>query len=163
MNFCESFLSYYQNYSKTRNYEITTEQTLNCHSLQWNIDMKILNEIRRVKNQSDRLIADVDFHVLQFQEFGKDFIKKQKISPDGFIQLALQLTYFKLKKCLASSYESCSLRAFRKGRVDTIRSCTKEALDWTKSMCSGEQTVNIILISLFIIHFLMNFISFQCY
>lgn len=74
-------------------------------------------------------------YVLKFVEFGHEFIKSQHISPDVFIQLALQLTYYKLHRRVVSTYESCSLRQFRKGRVDNIRSATKEALAWARSMC----------------------------
>jgi hypothetical protein len=33
------------------------------------------------------------------------------------------------------TYESASIRRFRHGRVDNIRACTPEALDWCKAMC----------------------------
>lgn len=74
-------------------------------------------------------------YVLKFAEFGQNFIKQQQMSPDVFIQLALQLTYFKLHRRVVSTYESCSLRQFHKGRVDNIRSATKEALAWARCMC----------------------------
>lgn len=76
-------------------------------------------------------------YVFKFEKFGRDWIKTQRISPDVFIQLALQLTYFKLNKRLVSTYESCSLRQFRRGRVDNIRSATIEALEWARCMCAG--------------------------
>lgn len=40
------------------------------------------------------LAEDVDCHV--FRDFGKGHIKKLKISPDAFIQLALQLAYYRV-------------------------------------------------------------------
>ncbi len=78
--------------------------------------------------------------MVKFAEFGSEFIKQQRISPDVFIQLALQLTYFKLHRRVVSTYESCSLRQFRKGRVDNIRSATKEALAWARAMCGESDT-----------------------
>ena len=41
------------------------------------------------------MIDDLDLYVLRFNRFGKEFPKKQNMSPDAFIQLALQLTYYK--------------------------------------------------------------------
>jgi hypothetical protein len=41
------------------------------------------------------MIADVDLRLLQFNDFGKNVAKAARISPDSFIQLALQLTYHK--------------------------------------------------------------------
>ena len=42
-----------------------------------------------------RAISDVDLRVLHFKEFGKDFPKAQKLSPDSFIQNAIQLAYYR--------------------------------------------------------------------
>ena len=41
-------------------------------------------------------ITDLDLHILQHTAFGKGDIKKCKISPDAFIQMALQLAYYKV-------------------------------------------------------------------
>lgn len=73
--------------------------------------------------------------ILNFNQFGKNFIKQQSISPDAFVQLALQLTFYKVHRQLVSSYESATLRQFKNGRVDNIRSNTLEALTWSKALC----------------------------
>lgn len=114
---------------------LSTPSSLRCRPLQWNIDPNMEQRIKQAEKHADKLIQDVDFYVLKFMEFGQDFIKKQMISPDVFIQLSLQLTYYKLHRRLVSTYESCSLRQFKKGRVDNIRSATMEALAWSRSMC----------------------------
>ena len=44
---------------------------------------------------SDRSVDDFDLYVVRFTDFGKEFPKTQNMSPDAFIQLALQLTYYK--------------------------------------------------------------------
>lgn len=41
------------------------------------------------------LIDDFDLVVFKFEDYGREFIKKQNMSPDAYIQLALQLTYYK--------------------------------------------------------------------
>lgn len=33
--------------------------------------------------------------VYKFEAYGKEFIKKQRMSPDAFIQVALQLAFYK--------------------------------------------------------------------
>lgn len=40
-------------------------------------------------------IEDLDFFVYRYQSYGKNFIKSCKVSPDVYIQLALQLAYYK--------------------------------------------------------------------
>lgn len=42
------------------------------------------------------LADDVDCHVFPFREFGKGRIKKLRISPDAFIQISLQLAYYRV-------------------------------------------------------------------
>lgn len=42
-----------------------------------------------------RLISDVDLQVVTFTDFGKNIPKSFKLSPDGFIQIAIQLAYYK--------------------------------------------------------------------
>ena len=43
----------------------------------------------------NRSVEDFDLHVLRFTDYGKEFPKAHNMSPDAFIQLALQLTYYK--------------------------------------------------------------------
>ncbi|KAH9501871.1 hypothetical protein DERF_012680 [Dermatophagoides farinae] len=99
----------------------------------WDKFLQII--VSKEEKRTDKAVVDLDLYVLRFNEYGSDFIKQQRISPDAYIQLALQLTYFKLHRCIVSTYESCSLRQFRMGRVDTIRASTVEARDWAQSMC----------------------------
>uniref|UniRef100_A0AC35TP34 Carn_acyltransf domain-containing protein n=1 Tax=Rhabditophanes sp. KR3021 TaxID=114890 RepID=A0AC35TP34_9BILA len=84
--------------------------------------------------QFDYLSNQFQVNVLKFDEFGKDLVKRYRVSPDGFVQLAFQLTHYKLFNCLVSSYESCSTRAFHMGRVDNVRAATREALSFVKAM-----------------------------
>lgn len=42
------------------------------------------------------LADDVDMHILIFRDFGKEKVKKCRISPDSFIQMALQLAYYRV-------------------------------------------------------------------
>lgn len=43
---------------------------------------------------------DVDLHSFPFDTFGKGLIKKCRTSPDAFIQLALQLAHYKVRRAL---------------------------------------------------------------
>ena len=54
--------------------------------------------------------------------YGKGFIKKQGCGPDAWIQMALQLAYFRDQGELALTYESAAVRLFNEGRTETIRS-----------------------------------------
>lgn len=56
-----------------------------------------------------------------------------------FIQLALQLAYYKLYGKLTATYESASTTRFLLGRVDCIRSATPEALEWVMAMSQPKE------------------------
>ena len=42
-----------------------------------------------------RLVEDLDLCILEFKDFGKDYIKSKMVSPDGFVQLTMQLAYYR--------------------------------------------------------------------
>lgn len=43
----------------------------------------------------NKLADDLQLEVLQYKGYGKDFLKKQKLSPDSFVQMALQYAFYK--------------------------------------------------------------------
>ncbi|XP_071368535.1 carnitine O-palmitoyltransferase 1, liver isoform-like [Centroberyx affinis] len=84
------------------------------------------------------LADDVDCHVFPFREFGKGRIKKLRISPDAFIQISLQLAYYRDRGGFCLTYEASMTRLFREGRTETVRSCSNESCDFVKALESGE-------------------------
>ncbi|KAK0142133.1 Choline O-acetyltransferase [Merluccius polli] len=72
------------------------------------------------------LVSNLDMDAYKFKFYGKEFIKKQRMSPDAYIQVALQLAFYRCNGRLVSTYESASIRRFQEGRVDNIRSATPE-------------------------------------
>ena len=112
-------------------------------------------------------IADIDLYILKFEDYGKEFPKQHNMSPDAFIQMCLQFTYFKFVEFkeflfiliirfvvlfflfddrmydkLVSTYESASTRRFHCGRVDNIRANTPEALQWARAMVDETGTIS---------------------
>ncbi|XP_074114537.1 choline acetyltransferase isoform X1 [Cotesia typhae] len=106
--------------------------------LEWRLSEQSLNDIREAMTTFDSLVEDLDLCILWFQDYSKEFVKSCNISPDAYIQLALQLTYFRLHGCLVATYESAGIRRFAQGRVDVIRAASPESLEWVKAMCQGD-------------------------
>ncbi|KAK6470920.1 carnitine O-acetyltransferase-like [Huso huso] len=102
--------------------------------LRFNITPEIKKDIEKAKQNLNIMVQELDVKVMVFSHFGKEFPKSQKMSPDAFIQIALQLAYYRIYSLCCSTYESASLRMFRLGRTDTIRSCSQESLLFVQAM-----------------------------
>ncbi|CAL4163589.1 unnamed protein product, partial [Meganyctiphanes norvegica] len=102
--------------------------------LEWKVTPVLNRRIAEAADTIDRLVDDLDFRILRFTGFGRNYIKNSKCSPDAFIQMALQLAFFRTHGVLPSTYESASTRRFRLGRVDCIRSNTPLVLAWVETM-----------------------------
>ncbi|KAF6729922.1 Carnitine O-acetyltransferase [Oryzias melastigma] len=102
--------------------------------LRFNITPEIKRDIEKAKQNMNIMVHDLDVKVLKFSHFGKNLPKQHKLSPDGFVQMALQLAYFRMYNSCCPTYESASLRMFKYGRTDAIRSTTADSLQFVKAM-----------------------------
>uniref|UniRef100_A0A8C1GRP3 Carnitine O-palmitoyltransferase 1, liver isoform-like n=1 Tax=Cyprinus carpio TaxID=7962 RepID=A0A8C1GRP3_CYPCA len=100
--------------------------------LQWDIPEECQAVISGSLKVAKALADDVDMHIIPFKDFGKGLIKKCKTSPDGFIQIALQLAHFRDKGKFCLTYEASMTRLFREGRTETVRSCTSQTCDFVR-------------------------------
>ncbi|XP_053552094.1 carnitine O-acetyltransferase isoform X3 [Bombina bombina] len=107
--------------------------------LRFNITPEIKNDIEKAKQNLNIMVHDLDVKVFVFSVFGKNFPKVEKLSPDAFIQVALQLAYYRMYGRSCATYESASLRMFRLGRTDTIRSASVESLRFVQGMENSEK------------------------
>ncbi|CAH0724064.1 unnamed protein product, partial [Brenthis ino] len=106
--------------------------------MKWNLTTELQRTIEHAARDIDRSISDLDLKVYTYRGYGREFMKSCRTSPDVYIQLALQYAYFKLYGYLVSTYESASLRRFRNGRVDNIRSAHNAARAWAAAMCTAD-------------------------
>ncbi|XP_026099886.1 carnitine O-acetyltransferase-like [Carassius auratus] len=102
--------------------------------LRFNITPEIKKDIEKAKQNMNIMVHDLDVRVLNFTHYGRKFPKSHKMSPDAFIQMALQLAYYRMYQTCCPTYESASLRMFKLGRTEAIRSTTTESLQFTKAM-----------------------------
>lgn len=88
--------------------------------LWFNIIFEIKSDIEKVKQNFSIMIQDLDIIMMVFYYFGKDFFKLEKLSLDVFIQMVLQLVYYRIYRQVCVIYESVFLCMFYLGCIDII-------------------------------------------
>lgn len=64
--------------------------------LKWEMPADCLETIEYASQCALALLNDVDLKLLVCDVYGKGFMKSCKVSPDAFIQMALQLAYYRV-------------------------------------------------------------------
>ncbi|XP_070535629.1 carnitine O-palmitoyltransferase 1, liver isoform-like isoform X2 [Ptychodera flava] len=102
--------------------------------LQWEITEPLGEHIQQSLSFAQKNNDDLDLFVINHDDYGKGFVKKCKVSPDAYIQLALQLAYYRDAGHFALTYESSMTRLYLHGRTETVRSLTKAAAEFVRAM-----------------------------
>ncbi|OQV22485.1 Carnitine O-palmitoyltransferase 1, liver isoform [Hypsibius exemplaris] len=108
--------------------------------LSWEISEECMRAIDTSYTLAKSLCEDVDLRVLMFKDYGKGFMKTCKVSPDAYIQLALQLAYRRDAGKFNLTYEASMTRLFREGRTETVRPCTVESCAFVTAMLDESVT-----------------------
>lgn len=92
--------------------------------LEWKLTDELKEVVRNATDKYWQTTAKLDCNYMQYRKFGKNQIKKHKLSPDSFMQLAFQMGFFKQYGKTVATYESCSTAAYKHGRTETVRPAT---------------------------------------
>jgi carnitine O-acetyltransferase len=74
-----------------------------------------------------------DHKVLASFNYGKNQIKKFAVSPDAFVQLSIQLAFYKLFGECRATYESAQTKKYAWGRTETCRSVSEDSVKFVKA------------------------------
>lgn len=66
--------------------------------LAWDLPPACVNEINSAQASAEKQIANLDLYVYEHDKIAKRGMKKCGVSPDAFIQMAIQLAYYKVSK-----------------------------------------------------------------
>ncbi|EUC56997.1 choline/carnitine O-acyltransferase [Rhizoctonia solani AG-3 Rhs1AP] len=103
--------------------------------LDWEVDSKIEAEIKQAEARAKTIVEDSDASQLWYSEYATDWMKKSaKVPPDAYIQLALQLAWYRQQGSFTATYETASTRLFKHGRTDVIRTYSTDTRDFVKQM-----------------------------
>jgi carnitine O-palmitoyltransferase 2 len=100
---------------------ITTSSSVAVQKLSFKLNDALKAGITAAKEKFDATVKTLTIDCIQFHRGGKEFLKKQKLSPDAVAQLAFQMAFLRQYGRTVATYESCSTAAFKHGRTETIR------------------------------------------
>lgn len=108
----------------------------------------LVDDIQRANRLASLANSDVDLKIFDHSEWGKGTIKKCGVSPDAFVQIAIQLAYYKDTQKFVQTYEASMTRLYLNGRTETVRSCTEESCRFVKAMldpnCKNEEKISLL-------------------
>ncbi|CAI5744391.1 unnamed protein product [Peronospora destructor] len=109
-----------------------------CRLLQWDFSSGLDQAVLKSLEDAGKAISDFDLKVISHTEYGKGLIKKFCVSPDAFIQMALQLAYYRNSGTITQTYESSMTRLYRNGRTETVRPVTNESKEFVFGMVDSK-------------------------
>ena len=109
-------------------------------ALKFQLNSKLEEDIKDAQKHFDWQIGQHELRVQAYQGYGKGLIKKFKCSPDAYVQMIIQLAYFKMYGKNRPTYESASTRKFQLGRTETCRSVSDESVSFCKAITDPDIT-----------------------
>lgn len=102
--------------------------------LEFAVDANVQKRVTESLGRFNKLMSAHNLAILDFQGYGKGAIKKFKCSPDAWVQMMIQLAYYRLHHEICATYEAGQTRKFKLGRTETIRSASVESAEFVKAM-----------------------------
>jgi carnitine O-acetyltransferase len=108
--------------------------------VKFHVDKALQNEVDRAQKDFNEVIGQHELRVQAYQGYGKGLIKKFKCSPDAYVQMIIQLAYYKMYGKNRPTYESAATRRFQQGRTETCRSVSDDSVAFCRAIQDGEQS-----------------------
>jgi len=118
---------------------LTHDQVSPPFRIEWNLDESQTESLIVCQTKHLQQSSNLDMVALQLDN-GKGSIKKCRVSPDSFMQMSLQLAFYKLHRTTPKTYETAMTRFFKFGRTETIRTVSMDSVAFTKVMLDPEAT-----------------------
>ncbi|KAG7195744.1 uncharacterized protein KQ657_002127 [Scheffersomyces spartinae] len=95
--------------------------------LEWDLTPDLSLALRFGETRLSDLINQNEFRHLEFKNYGSSTIKKMKFSPDAFVQMAFQASYYALYGKVECTYEPAMTKQFFHGRTEAIRTVSQDS------------------------------------
>ncbi|MGF1760893.1 choline/carnitine O-acyltransferase [Photobacterium sagamiensis] len=117
-----------------------------AEEIEFDLDDALTQTIRAATDAFCQHTANTQTRVLNFTQFGKNQIKQFGVSPDAFVQMALQLAEHKLYGKCYSAYEAVMTRTFLDGRIDVLYTVSPESMAFIQNIrdpdCSDQAKID---------------------
>ncbi|MGM0218100.1 choline/carnitine O-acyltransferase [Enterococcus sp. AZ126] len=94
--------------------------------IEWTLTDQMISSLKEAQKLVEIENNSYIFKHLVFKEFGKEQMKKAKVSPDAFFHIALAMAQYSVFGKLRSVYEPVAMRMYYEGRTESARSISQE-------------------------------------
>lgn len=139
-----AFNDIYKDSTRRRFVGPNTQLTTLDEPLISHLDFELTPELRDGLINADtawrEATSTLDLHYAIRHDISREYFKKKKVSPDAMFQLSFQMAFYKLFNTFATTYESCSTAAFKKGRTEVVRAATSETSETAKAFVAKSKS-----------------------
>lgn len=111
----------------------TLDDEITADELTFVLNNSLKESLQETIFENEKAVEDLLINTLAFKDFGKNQIKRLKISPDSFIQLSIQLAQKKTFNKVYNTYEAVMTKQFLKGRTEAMRPVTEESIQFVEN------------------------------
>lgn len=100
--------------------------TIEPEQLHFELDQESKDAIAKAQQEYAKEAANQELGYLYYTRYGKNGIKAAKSSPDGWVQMVMQLAYALThpEAPVTGTYEAAMTRKYGLGRTETVRVCS---------------------------------------
>lgn len=106
----------------------------------WDLTKEIKAKLAEINREYCQRAQNYALISNTFSQFGAEKIKQNRLSPDAFFQMALQIAQYRTYGKFNSVYEPVTVRFFREGRTECARATSIEKCNLVKALESGQYT-----------------------
>ena len=108
--------------------------------MRWTLNEKVRKQMFFAETAMSDLIFQTETRTLEFSDYGKSFIVSNSMSPDGFVQIAINAAYYTLYGSFVSTYESVMTKQFLHGRTEAGRTTSMELVKFAEAFHDEKKT-----------------------
>ncbi|KAH8099965.1 acyltransferase ChoActase/COT/CPT [Cristinia sonorae] len=109
--------------------------------LDWDTDAYIEAQCIEAEKRIKCLVNNSDDGAMWFNAYGTSWIKEfARQSPDAYVQMAMQLAWYRTRGTFTATYETALTRLFHHGRTETIRTLSNDSRAFVLGMDNSSLT-----------------------